>query len=94
MRRCVSCGATFEGQRWQKICWPCWRKKRDSEEAREAYLVGFRDGQASTWQPPLDPELLRRAVALTHSDRHPPERFAEANAVTAALLNLRERGAA
>jgi hypothetical protein len=41
----------------------------------------------------LPADLLDRVVRLTHPDRHPAERAGEANAVTAALLDLRsDRG--
>jgi hypothetical protein len=34
--------------------------------------------------------FLRDAIALCHPDRHPPERFKTANAVSATLLALLE----
>jgi hypothetical protein len=40
--------------------------------------------------PALDRDLLMAVVRLVHPDKHPPERFAEANRVTAQLLSLRE----
>jgi hypothetical protein len=94
MKRCASCGASFEGQRWQKVCWPCWRKKRDGETAREAYLIGYADGRANAWQPPIDAELLRELVIFCHPDRHDASRFEEANRLTSRLLGLREGKAA
>jgi hypothetical protein len=39
----------------------------------------------------VDEDVLLDAVALCHPDRHPPERFEQANRVTAGLLDLLER---
>jgi hypothetical protein len=75
-RRCQTCGTTFDGEWWQRRCWPCWREPRDGEERKAAYRRGYAEGFAAAAQPPLDGELVRRAVALTHPDRHPAERCA------------------
>jgi hypothetical protein len=74
---------------WQKRCWRCWRDDRDKEEWTKAYSIGFGKGREAGGGG-LDDETLRTAIALCHPDRHPPERAAEANEVTAALLRLRE----
>lgn len=102
-RRCAECGAPFTGERWQRLCWTCWREQRDEKALKAAwergydhgYAHGYRDGSAD--QPRalagVARDLLDQAVRLTHPDRHPAERAAEANAVTARLLELRERAA-
>jgi hypothetical protein len=38
----------------------------------------------------LEPALLADAIRLTHPDRHPPDRSAMANRVTAPLNGLRD----
>lgn len=50
------------------------------------YDAGY--SEALDTKPDLDAELLRAAVALTHPDRHPAERFEAANNVTSRLLEL------
>lgn len=57
-----------------------------TREIDRAYRDGYREGQHDA---ALDRELLTRIVAMCHPDKHPPERFGEANALTAALLELR-----
>jgi hypothetical protein len=81
---CRSCGDLFESdRRYHHYCWPCYWEPRDA---------GTWDGEPTPeGRPPpldLDPRLLRDAIALTHPDRHSPERAKVANAVTAALLEL------
>lgn len=84
-------------------CWKARKQREDNEAAErnkralqlasgEAYARGRRDGAAlarETISRRLRPDLLKRAAALCHPDRHPRERQTEANAVTAALLELR-----
>jgi hypothetical protein len=75
-RRCRSCDTPFrpDGD-WQKLCWSCWRRLRAEEEKPRTIVVS-----------PVDAALLKQAIALCHPDRHPPERAAICNAVTAALV--------
>jgi hypothetical protein len=97
-RRCDSCCATFDGERWQKYCSTCWRERRRVDELAGEYHRGFLAGIAAAQRVDrpqvLRDDLLRRVIALCHPDRHPPERAAEANAITAELLELRAEAAA
>jgi hypothetical protein len=100
MRTCTRCRERFEAKgNWQKLCWPCWREERDGEERDgeerdKIFAVGFADGYVTGLldgrRGGLDESTLRAAIVLCHPDRHPPERAAEANRITAALLELRE----
>ena len=78
-------------------CWNCWRDQKDREAHDEAWSEGFDEGYAagrrSSSPPSLEGGLLGDLIALCHPDRHPVERFDLANAVTARLLELRERAA-
>jgi hypothetical protein len=88
-RPCKQCGERFEAKgSWQKLCWRCWRADR----AREVYNEGYRNGYEQGQRNGLADATVRAAVTLCHPDRHPPERAAEANRVTAALLELRDGG--
>jgi hypothetical protein len=96
-RTCRSCGRAFETDRsHHAYCWDCYWEERDkgrwddedrSSEWRKA-PPGWNDQPPRKPPVTLDPRLLRDAIALTHPDRHPPERARTANAVTAALLEL------
>ncbi len=90
---CDRCRSPFETKAdWHRLCWECWRKQRDNELRRDAYNDGYDAGmRRSRLYPaptPLDTGTLRDLVQLCHPDRHPPERAALANQVTAHLLNL------
>jgi hypothetical protein len=61
--------------------------QRRSQEWIDAMFNGFGRRYASPTE--LDAELLRDALALTHPDRHPPERADMATRVTAALSALK-----
>jgi hypothetical protein len=122
-RTCRACRKHFEGEPWQRLCWPCWRAQKEAQERREdaqeredayqrGYYKGRIDGLAAGHHdgfveglaaghsdarrrqakpaPPLDVKLIAQAISLCHPDRHPPERFEIANAVTAGLNALRE----
>ena len=56
------------------------------------YLLGLAEQPRRAALPPgsIDAELLREAVLLTHPDRHPPARTAQATRVTQALNALRD----
>jgi len=101
MTRCCSdCGREFEAKGdWMKLCWPCWHERNDKETRVQAYNRGYDDGYRAGYDQArgaanggqvlkLDCDLLRPLIQLCHPDRHPPERAAVANAVTARLLNL------
>jgi hypothetical protein len=106
MRSCDQYGELFHSDgAWQRLCWPCWRERKEREERadnandlgyQQGYSRGYADGKRdytlvnNCHQPALDGHLLRRIVLLTHPDRHPQERFVEANEVTRELLALRE----
>lgn len=95
---CSRCGEQFEAKGdWQRLCWECWRAAKDANEGASydrGYSAGYRDGarsaarQTVTNGRTLDPDQLRSLIQLCHPDRHPPERAALANQVTAQLLNL------
>ncbi len=97
IRYCSVCGTRFDGEDWQRLCWRCWRARRDREMGDLAYERGYSDGYVAgagdraraSFSPALDRDLIARAVRLCHPDRHPPERASEANAITARLLELR-----
>lgn len=76
-----------------KLCWPCWRARQDRkvDEFEAGYRLGLK-AAGSGGRGPLDVDLAREAIQLCHPDRHPPERFALANRVTAALLELLDEG--
>jgi hypothetical protein len=86
-RKCRRCGESFETDRaHRRLCWPCYWELEDERRTQ---------GRQATSPPPppaapapLDVRLLRDAISLCHPDRHPPERFKTANAVTAALIEL------
>ena len=104
-RRCNACGVEFEADgQWMKLCWSCWRERKDHQAEDAAYERGRRDGYKDGWDdcqlyredngptngsgPQLERGLLRDLVQLCHPDRHPPERGELANRTTAALLGL------
>ena len=103
-RRCTSCGEAFTGEHWQRLCWGCWRGKRDLGERVEqinrgyweGWNAGYRRGvqDADEESLAMDAGLLRDLIGLCHPDHHPPERRAAANATTAQLLQMRARVAA
>lgn len=79
---CRDCTARFEPQgAWQKLCWDCWRDRRDTRACRHDA------GQVT--HPGLDAGLLRDLIALCHPDRHPAERAGLATQTTIRLLELR-----
>ena len=98
MTATCGCGARFERKAtWQKLCWDCWRAKKNQEVYQDGYKAGFengfRAGRASV-KPDVPPpllgrKLLLRMIALCHPDRH-PSRQAEANEVTRLLLEIRK----
>lgn len=89
-RTCVECRARFDGQSWQRLCWRCWREQKDHAAKKSAYETGYKDGLiAGRKRSGVDEALLSSAITLCHPDRHPPERQAVANTVTARLLELR-----
>lgn len=98
IRHCTDCGEEFRPARQYHVrCWTCWRRQQDKEASRDAYFAGFADGlQAAGRVLPdsgltdtgVDAGLLRDVIVLCHPDRHPPERFQQANAATARLLEL------
>jgi hypothetical protein len=69
-RTCDRCQEHFDGKDWQKLCWRCWREDKDAEQQRRnAYDRGYGDGVEAAHrngQMPLDADLVRRALVLTH----------------------------
>lgn len=96
LRKCTQCAGRFEGEKWQRLCWACWREHKDAEERRSEYKRGWNDGHAAAIrrQPQIEDDVLRDVISLCHPDRHPVERFVLANATTARLLELRAELAA
>jgi hypothetical protein len=96
-RTCRGCGTRFEGQRWQRLCWRCWRERRDRDAQREAYQVGYLDGMLAdaerTQRQTIPPQLVERLIRFAHPDRN-MSRFEEANQLTRELLALRTELAA
>jgi hypothetical protein len=101
-RQCRSCAREFVGESWQRLCWACWRSEREERDSEAVWqkgydhglLIGRREGYRDGIEDRptgIESNLLERAIRLCHPDRHCPERAAEANAVTAALLNMRIR---
>ena len=89
-RRCRGCVNLFVPSRpHHRLCWDCfWREPADSAPPQ----------RRSTAEPLIDARTLRAAVALTHPDRHPPERAEQAllttQALSVALTRIRELEAA
>jgi hypothetical protein len=78
---CVPCRLKWDQEYVQDL-------KRCPDWKRELYGIG--DRVVSNAEPTyLTMELLEAAVALTHPDRHPPERAESAKRVTAELLALK-----
>lgn len=85
MRCCRSCEVAFHAIGEQRYCDTCWASRFD--HAREA-------ARRETAPAALDPDLLGRAIRLSHPDAHPRERFEIANRTVSELLALREQVAA
>jgi len=96
-RQCRICGLPFEGESWQRLCWPCWRAQKERTAEQAAYHRGFTDGltaarsQQAVRPAVLDDAFLRDLLQLVHPDHQPSERAVVANRVTAALLTLRKQ---
>lgn len=88
----------------QKFCRECYFEKRgdftgalEEQAWRLAYDAGYHRAAGELTENAeraakiIDLLPLRDVIALCHPDRHPPERQTQATAVTAALLELRER---
>lgn len=90
-RRCTRCANAFDGEPWQRLCWSCWRERKDAEQRHSEYERGWHAGRVAAVprQGALDSTLLRDVISLCHPDRHPVERYELANATTARLLALR-----
>jgi len=101
-KECPNCGRRFQPVlRTHLLCRVCFHERsRDydmalAEEAwRSGYRLGFQRGHADgvgNAEPFISLGLLDAAIALCHPDRHPEERFHNANGTTAALLAARKR---
>jgi hypothetical protein len=58
----------------------------------EGYDAGARENSGPARAGDVDPTLLRELIILCHPDRHPPERFDQANRITAQLVSMRNGG--
>jgi hypothetical protein len=102
--KCTSCGegplflSPLHGEKGGPLmCVQCrleWDQEDRKERKQKANLLegfGFRVDRSVRDDDycVLTLELLDEAIALTHPDRHPPERRAQAERVTAELLALR-----
>ena len=67
-------GLSRRNGRWPH-CWPCWRELRYRAEKPPTIVIS-----------PLNTALLLQAISLVHPDKHPAERAALCNRVTAALV--------
>ena len=67
--------------------WQAQQNQKKKEEDR--FLRGIGWGKFAAEPTELNLELLEEAIALTHPDRHPPERAEQAHRVTAELLLLK-----
>ncbi len=79
-KECRECWAPFEGESWQRLCWGCWRERRDREPSQARVREPVRV------EPLLTEDALKGAIALCHPDRN-PERIDLANRVTGELLD-------
>jgi hypothetical protein len=79
-RECAECWAPFEGEHWQRLCWTCWRERRDGEARTD-------HGHTVRVEPLLDEPTLKAAIRLTHPDAQPVERRELATSTTAKLLD-------
>ena len=78
-RECRECYAPFEGEPWQRLCWTCWRERRDREARPDHGHTGV--------EQLLDEPTLKAAIRLTHPDAQPAERRELATSTTAKLLD-------
>lgn len=101
---CTSCGREFERElheTWRRLCWTCWRERKDQELGQRHYREGFAAGLAEGLRrsqargPPggdIDRELqehLPRLLQLCHPDRYGNSE--SATRATQWLLTLRKR---
>jgi len=78
-RPCSGCAQPFEPARsFHRLCWACWgeQDRADSPRTRRP---------APRVTSILDARVIRAALALTHPDRHPPERAEQATRTTQEL---------
>ena len=101
---CQSCGREFErepDETWKRLCWTCWRARKDQELGDTRYRDGFAAGLAEGLRrneargPPgggVDRDLqehLTSLLQLCHPDRHGNSE--SATRATQWLLELRKR---
>lgn len=67
------------------------RQRRRGDPVQDIFNRGFLAGRDAAGRICIDDATLKAAIALTHPDRQPSERQAEAGRVTAALNAARER---
>lgn len=90
-RVCRRCSDAFYPARASHyLCRACWKHQAaQRSDARGGHRGAHVERSAA--RPELDEDVLRAAIALTHPDRHPVERRAEATRITQQLLEARRR---
>ena len=90
-RPCRDCGQLFRpAKEFHSICWGCWHERATSETAwLRDEVARLRRRLAQPWPAALDRTAIRWMLQLVHPDRHSNSPLS--NAVTAALLQMRER---
>ena len=94
---CRDCGRRFwRDEEWKTLCLDCWKARKRAEDGREAVLqteiaqlrhsLAVAQREAAKAKPLLDRRFLRRAVSLTHPDKHNGSEVAAE--VTRRLLSL------
>jgi hypothetical protein len=100
-RLCDGCGRRFiAGFDWMTTCRVCFHERHGDPDLALAELAwerGYalalervRRRDDADIEAALGALPLRALISLCHPDRHPPERFDEANQITTWLLSLRD----
>ena len=60
---CPTCGNTYlQDQPWKRVCLPCYLRTKGKSAPPARYTV--------TPATPIEPDMLKRLVYLTHPDKH------------------------
>ena len=96
-RRCRDCGQMFNPEKdFHAVCWTCWHESAaDNPDSTRFEIARLRDQLESLQRRlarprplPLDAAAIRWILQLVHPDKH--NNSPRANAVTVALLHMRE----